>query len=135
MRVQIRLVSLHLLDRGGTSESSLELRVEIQDGHRAFTWPAKESSATVDNDRRTLSIDEEIDTYDVRSPITKEFKILVTGTDKGSLGQEDYGSGCICFELGPSTIRLSKSATIDLKRPKMKTNGQVRVAMTALAVP
>ena len=65
--------------------------------------------------------------------LSKRFTVDVTEVDKGTLGQDDYGQGVIQFDLTPGMPPKTQTATISLKRPKMKYEGKVKVTMSAQA--
>jgi hypothetical protein len=134
-KIQTTLSSVRVLDGQGVGEGDLELRLEVQDSGHSVIWPAPNSSAKIDNKGPAFPINEIVGTYIVDAPVTKQYTVLVTEVDKGTLGQDDYGSGTISFDMTPTMALLTRSVTIDLHRPKMKTNGQVTVTMIADKAP
>jgi len=132
--IRVDLESVQVTDGQGVGEGDFELRLQVQEGSHQIVWPSLNSSARVDQNGSPYNINREVATYAVDSgSLTKRFTVDVTEVDKGTLGQDDYGSGTIQFELTPGMAPKTQTATITLKRPKMKTNGAVKVTMSAQA--
>jgi hypothetical protein len=49
-----------------------------------------------------FTIDEEVATYTVNGPVTKQYTILATEVDKGLNGLDDYGTRTVTCGLAPN---------------------------------
>jgi hypothetical protein len=130
--IRVDLESVQVIEGQGIGEGDFELRVQVQEGSHQVVWPSLNSSAKIDKNGAPYTINREVATYSVASgTLSKKFQIDLTEVDKGTLGQDDYGSSSISFDLTPNMTPSSKTATISLKRPNMQYLGKVKVAMSA----
>lgn len=135
--VRVDLKSVEVVKGQGIGEGNLELNIKVEEGRNKVHWPDPYPAIhTVDQGGALVGIGKRIGVYDVDSGAkTKMYSISVTEKDKGSLGQDDIGHGDVTLELKKGMKPVTKSATIDLKRPNMKkTNGKVKVTLSAQVV-
>lgn len=129
--IETRLADVKVTKGQGISEGAFELQLEVQDDSgKSTTWPAQGSSAKVDNNGSTYTIDEPLSVFTVKGPVTKTYSIFATEVDGGFNGQNDTGKGTVTFDLTPDMSLIPKSATIDLYA-KGKKHGQIQVGLTA----
>ena len=133
-RIRVDLESVQVTAGQGIGEGDFELRIQVQEGSNHIVWPSLNGSTKVDKGGAAQSINREVATYTVTSPLSKRFTIDVTEVDKGTLGQDDQGQSTLTFDLDPTMVPSVKTATIGLKRPSMNVNGTVKVTMTAQRV-
>jgi hypothetical protein len=131
--IRVDLESVQVTDGQGVGEGDFELRIQVQEGNNQIVWPALNSSAKVDKNGDPFTINRQVATYVVDSgKLNKRFTIDVTEVDKGTLGQDDYGQATLSFDLTADMAAITKSVTIDLKRPSQKKrDGKVKVVMSA----
>jgi hypothetical protein len=133
-KVRVDLESVQVTEGQGL-DGDFELRVQVQEGANNMVWPSLNSSARVDKNGASYTINREVATYTIASgTLSKKFTMDVTEVDKGTLGQDDYGQGTLTFDLTPAMAPSTKSATISLKRPNMSYQGKVKVTLTAQRV-
>src|SRR5919199_357890 len=117
--IRVDLKSVQVVEGQGIGEGNLELNVKVQEGSNRVDWPDPyPASQKVDQGGgvNTFNLPQTIGTYKVESgTLSKLFSISVVEVDKGTLGQDDTGSGDITFELTPNMAAQTKYATIDLK--------------------
>ena len=131
-QIRVDLESVQVTEGQGIGEGDFELRLQVQEGSNQVVWPSLNSSAKVDKGGSPYTINRQVGTYTVDSgTLSKRFTIDVTEIDKGTLGQDDQGSGTLTFDLKPNMTPSSKTATISLKRPNMSFLGKVKVTMSA----
>ncbi|RIK41436.1 MAG: hypothetical protein DCC55_12005 [Chloroflexi bacterium] len=135
-KIRVDLESVQVTDGQGVAEGDLELRIQVQEGKNRVVWPSLNGSVKVDKKGPPHTINNaHVATYEIASgTLSKRFTIEVTEVDKGLHGQDDIGQGTIILDLSPNMKPQTKYATIDLKRPNMSYNGQVKVALTAQQV-
>jgi hypothetical protein len=133
--IRVDLASVQVVDGQGIGEGNLELNVKVQEGRNRVDWPDPYPAYhKVDQGGavNTFDLPKTIGTYEVESgTLNKLFSISVVEVDKGTLGQDDTGSGSITFDLQPDMAAQTKYAAIDLKRPNMKELGKVKVGLIA----
>lgn len=136
-KVRVDLKNVQVLEGQGIGEGNFELNIKVQDGRNKVHWPDPyPATRKVDQGGAVMGIGKRVGTYTIDSGLlTKLFDIDVTEKDKGSLGQDDIGHGDVSLELKPDMKPVTKSATINLKRPNMKgNNGKVKVTLSAQLV-
>ena len=137
--IHVDLKSVQVVEGQGIGEGNMELNVKVQEGSHRVDWPDPyPASVTVDQGGgvNTFNLPKTVGTYKVESgTLSKLFSISVVEVDKGTLGQDDTGSGDITFELTPNMAAQTKYATIDLKPlNKSKKLGKVKVGLVAQIV-
>ncbi len=134
-KIRVDLESVQVIEGQGAGEGDFELRIQAQEGSNSVIWPSPNGSTKVDKGGPAHTINKKLATYTVNSgTLTKRVTIECTEVDKGLNGQDDIGQSTLTFDLTPNMKPLTKSATISLKRPKMKYNGKVKVVMSAQRV-
>lgn len=129
--IETRLATVKVTDGQGFSEGAFEIQLEVKDDSgKSVTWPALGSSAKVDNNGSTYTIDERLDLFTIAGPVTKKYSIHAIEVDKGLNGQNDEGDGSVTFDVTPGMSLTPKPATIDLYT-KHKKHGQIQVGLTA----
>ncbi len=134
--VYVALDTVKSLKGQGIGEGNLELNIKVQEGSNVVHWPDPYPEySVVDQGGGVKSIGKRVATYSVASgTLSKKFTITVKEIDKGTLGGDDSGVGSLTFDLTPNMAPVTKSATINLKRPNMSELGQISVTMTAQQV-
>ena len=131
-KIRVDLESVQVTEGQGVGEGDFELRIQVAEGGNILIWPSLNGSTKVDKGGAAQSINKAVATYPVTSgTLSKKFTIDVTEVDKGTLGQDDQGQSTLTFDLTPTMVPSTKSATISLKRPTMSYQGKVKVTMTA----
>jgi hypothetical protein len=132
-RIRVSLESVQVTEGQGIGEGDFELRVQVTEGSHIMDWPSATGSVKVDKGGAPHAVNGgEVATYTVTSgTLSKRFMITVTEVDKGTLGQDDVGSGALNFDLESDMAPSTKPLTISLKRPGMGFEGKVKVTMTA----
>ncbi|MBA3947422.1 MAG: hypothetical protein H0X37_23045 [Herpetosiphonaceae bacterium] len=134
--IRVDLKSVQVVEGQGIGEGNMELNVKVQEGNNRVDWPDPYPAyQTVDQGGaiNTTNLPQTVGTYKVASgTLSKLFSISVVEVDKGTLGQDDPGSGDLTFELTPNMAAQTKYATINLKGPnKAKPLGKVKVGLVA----
>ncbi len=137
-RIRVDFASVQVVEGQGVGDGNLELNVRVQEGLHKVDWPAPYPAYNkVDQGGavHTQDLPKTIGIYVVDAgTLSKLFSISVVEVDKGTLGQDDTGSGTITFDLKPDMAAQTKYVTIDLKRPNMKELGKVKVGLVAQRV-
>jgi hypothetical protein len=129
--IETRLATVKVTEGQGVSEGAFELQLEVKDDSgKSITWPAQGSSAKVDNNGSTYTIDEQVSLFTISGPVSKKYSVHAIEVDKGFNGQNDEGDGSVTFDLTPDMALIPKSATIDLYT-KHRKHGQIQVSLTA----
>ena len=129
--IETRLATVKVTKGQGVSEGRLELQLEVKDDSgKSTTWPAQGSSAEIDNNGSTYTIDEQLGLFTIGGPVSKKYSIHAIEVDKGFNGQNDEGDGSTTFDLTPDMSLTPKSVTIDLYT-KHRKHGQIQVSLTA----
>ena len=134
--IHVDLDSVKVLKGQGIGEGNLELNIKVQEGSHIVHWPDPyPETSVVDQGGGIKAIGKQVATYAVDAgTLSKKYTVSVVEKDKGTLGQDDTGVGWITLDLTPTMTPVSKSATIELKRPNMKALGKVQVTMSAQRV-
>lgn len=136
-KCRVDLKSVEVVDGQGIGEGNLELNLKVQEGANVVHWPDPYPAyRVVDQGGAVYAIGETVATYEVASgTLSKLFSVAAKEIDKGTLGQDDIGSGDITFDLTPTMKPSTKAVTISLKRPNMKKAlGKVKVTLSAQVV-
>lgn len=134
-RIGIDLESIQVTDGQGVGEGDFEMRVQVQEGKNNVVWPNLNGWIKVDKNGPAKTINKRVGVYSVDSgTLSKRFTIDVTEVDGGTLGQDDEGHNTVTFELTPNMAATTKSTLINLFRPNMNFNGQVKVVLSAQLV-
>jgi hypothetical protein len=135
--VHVDLDTVKVLDGQGIGEGNFELNIKAQEGGNVVHWPDPyPASNKVDQGGGVKSIGKRVAAYDIdNGTLSKKFTITVREIDKGTLGQDDEGVGWVTFDLTGTMAPDTRSVTIPLKRPNMKSElGKVKVTLTAQRV-
>jgi hypothetical protein len=137
--VRVTLDCVQVTDGQGAGEGNFELRIQVleaiplQGNLTKLIWPSLNDTEEINNNGDVRTINREVDTYNVSSRVTKNFRILVDEEDTGTLGQDEFGQASLAFELTPDMCRTTRSALITL-RNNGGNEGQVRVTLAAQSV-
>ena len=129
--IETRLATVKVTEGQGASEGAFELQLEVKDDSgKSITWPAQGSSAKIDNNGSTYTIDEQLSLFAIGGPVSKKYSLHAIEVDKGFNGQNDEGDGSTTFDLTPDMSLSAKSVTIPLKTGS-REHGQIQVGLTA----
>ncbi|MCU0227521.1 MAG: hypothetical protein MUF01_07760 [Bryobacterales bacterium] len=131
-QVRVSLHNIQVIEGQGVGEGDFEMRIQVQEGNNSIVWPSANGYTKVDNNGVAHTINRLVGTYTVSNgSLTKRFEFDGTEVDGGTLGKDDQGQGSITFTLTPNMAPEVKYVTMSLKRPRMKTNGKVKVGLLA----
>ena len=127
--IETRLATVKVVKGQGVSEGAFELRLEVKDDSgKSTTWPAEGSSAKVNNNGSTYTIDEQLSLFTIGGAVSKNYTVFATEVDKGLNGQDDTGQGAITLDLTPDMQLTTTSVPVNLAGGKQ---GQILVGLTA----
>ena len=127
--IETRLANVKITKGQGVSEGAFELRLEVKDDRgKSTTWPAEGSSAKINNNGSTYTIDEQLSLFKISGPVSKTYSVFATEVDGGLNGKDDTGQKSITLDLTPDMQLTPKSVLVDLAGGKQ---GQIQVGLTA----
>jgi len=132
-KIKTKLATVQVSKGQGVGEGDFELRLEEKDDSHSIIWPAPNSSAKTNNNGPAFTFDEEVATYTVNGPVTKQYTILATEVDRGLNGLDDYGTGAGNIDLTPNMSSTTKWAVIDLSRHRGGDNGQIKIGFDGIS--
>lgn len=127
--IETRLANVKVTKGQGVSEGAFELRLEVKDeSGKSTTWPAEGSTAKINNNGTTFTIDEQLSLFSISGPVSKTYTVNATEVDGGLNGKDDFGSNSITLDLTPDMKLIPKSVLVNLAGGKQ---GQIQVGLTA----
>lgn len=134
--IRVELSTVQVTDGQGAGEGDFELRIEVLERTSKGdlskeVWPSRTGTEKVNNNGTPEQIGREVETYAVNSgSIAKNFVILVTEEDTGTLGQDEGGQGIANFVLAPTMPRTPRPVVVPLNN-NGNNEGSVLVLLVA----